>query len=142
VEVAPQTDKLILIKQTDPYGFSLSSSAQVSALFLEAKLKEMCKTQGKQTARLHPSTKKPTEIYQYQLKHSGGMCYLYENMSDNLTLEETLKFKMNGLEIVGGGRDEDSQVQIKIKPFESKFVQLKALVGNWKIQTGVGYAIY
>ncbi len=92
------------------------------------------------TKRAHPQTKQQVDIFQYSLKHSGGMAYLYENNTTNKTLEEKLKFKMEGLEIVGN--ESAQEVQIKIKPGESKFIQLKALVPQWKIGTGVAYGIY
>lgn len=81
------------------------------------------------------------EILQHQFKHSSGMCYLYENNTTNKTLEETLKFILVGLQIVGQ-EDNSDIVKIKIKPGESKFIELRSTAPTWKISTAVSYGIY
>jgi len=55
----------------------------------------------KTTKRVHPVNKQEVDIVQYQYKHSSGFCYLYENKTANKKFEETLKFNLGGLEIVG-----------------------------------------
>jgi hypothetical protein len=45
---------------------------------------------------------------------------LYENETPNKTLDETLKFSLVGLEIVG--EPGATQVKIKIGPGQSKFI--------------------
>ena len=78
------------------------------------------------------------DICVYTLKHGGGICYLYENKTKNLVLEEHVKFKTNGLYIVG---EEGNEITIKIEPGESKFIELRANTSNWNIQTSVSYGI-
>ena len=65
------------------------------------------------------------EIYQYQYKHSTGICYLYENKTANKRFEETLKFQLSGLEIIGN--EKGDSVLIKIGPGETKFIELNAI---------------
>lgn len=44
------------------------------------------------------------------------MCYFYDNKTTNKTLEEKLKFKMSGLQIVGAANENVDEVNIKIGP--------------------------
>mmetsp|Transcript_14347 Transcript_14347/g.13916 ORF Transcript_14347/g.13916 Transcript_14347/m.13916 type:complete len:82 (+) Transcript_14347:523-768(+) len=78
------------------------------------------------TKRCHPQTKKEMDIFQYQYKHSAGICYLYENKTANKTLEENLKFQLGGLEIVDNPPG-NQEVKFKIGPGESKFIKLKSI---------------
>ena len=117
VAVAAGQRQIVIIRQMDPYGYAMSSSTSNSIGFSSLHLKELCKQQGKLTKRVNPQNKQELEIYQYQFKHSSGICYLYENNTPNKRFEEQLKFTLEGLEIVG--QPSNNVVQIKLKPGES-----------------------
>lgn len=78
------------------------------------------------------------DIFVYTLKHGAGICYFYENLTSNRRLEETVRFKTTGLEIVG---HKGNDVHVSIGPGEAEFLELKALTPNWSIQTSVSYGI-
>ena len=46
-------------------------------------------------------TRQMDEIKHYQLKHEGGMFYLYVNDTADKILRETQEFEMTGLEVEG-----------------------------------------
>ena len=66
----------------------------------------------------------------YTLKHGAGICYFYENLTKNRKLEETVRFKTSGLDIVG---HKGTDVKVSIGPGESSFLELRALTPNWSI---------
>jgi hypothetical protein len=101
-------------------------------------MRERIKKYGNKVTRKDPHVNGDIDICVYTLKHGGGICYLYENLTKNSILEETIKFKTNGLHLVGEEKDE---MIIKIGPGESKFIELKAETSNWNIQTSVSYGI-
>ena len=72
-------------------------------------------TKGKETQRLHPKTKQPLEIYQYQYKHQAGIAYFYMNNEERLTLQEKLQFQLQGLTIEGN-EEGNNIVDFKIGP--------------------------
>jgi hypothetical protein len=74
------------------------------------------------------------------MKHSAGICYLYENQTIDRTLEEIINFKLSGLQIIGQ-EPGSSEVKIRLKPCESKFIELQATNPNWRIQSSVSYGI-
>jgi len=67
------------------------------------------------------------------------MCYLYENTSKTKTLDETIEFKLTGLQIIG---QNTSKVKVRVGPGESKFIELKAINNNWSVQCANGYSIF
>ena len=56
------------------------------------KMEQMCVSKGVEKQRVHPQSKKPLEIYQYQYKHQAGINYFYQNNEQNATLQEKLTF--------------------------------------------------
>ena len=58
IEVLPGQKKTIVFRQMDPTGFAMASQIMMSAvLHGTEKLKELCKSKGKRTQRLHTKTK-------------------------------------------------------------------------------------
>lgn len=137
--VKPGETKMILIK-CSPEGYGMSASTLTSIVQGGKKLKELCLTQGKKTARPDPDSGEANEIYQYSYQHSEGICYLYVNESQNLTLDEEIEFQLTGLEIEGAPGE--TKVAFELGPGQQKFIKLKAISTPWKIATGIGYAIY
>lgn len=79
VMVKPGEKKTVMIRQDKPTGFSMSSSMQNGVVYGKEKLIELCKSKGKKTQRVNPTNKQPADIFQYQYKHTAGICYFYEN---------------------------------------------------------------
>ena len=144
IEVMPGTSRTIVFRQMDPTGFTMASQIMMSAvLHGPEKLKELCKTgsTSKKTQRVHPKTKAPFEIYQYQYKHQAGIVYVYENLTSKNTLQEKLQFQLSGLQIEGNAEG-DNVVQFTLGPGQTKFIELKAIGGvQWKIGCGMAYGI-
>lgn len=138
VIVAPHSSVIVLLKQTSNTGYNLSFSYTSNIIFTTEAIKKKIKEYGYKVARKDPHITGDIEINVYTFKHGGGICYLYENKTNDLILEEHVKFKTNGLQIVG---EEGSEINVKIGPGESKFIELKATTSNWNIQTSVTYTI-
>ena len=137
VNVKPGETKIVLLKQTSK-NYNLSFSYSSNIIYLESELLKKVKEKGIQTVRKDPRLNVEVDIYVYSLKHGGGICYLYENMTEDKILEETIKFKTKSLEIIGYT---GTEVNFTLFPGENKFIELKATGNNWKIQTQISYAI-
>ena len=81
------------------------------------------------TTRKDPLTGQPVNIFVYSLKHGGGICYLYVNETTNRTLEECMKFQLKGLKIEG--YKNQNEINIRVGPGKTKFIELKATCSNW-----------
>ena len=90
--------------------------------------------------RKDPRRNKELEIFVYSYKYESGICFLYENETQNMTLDESITFKTTGLKIVGVEGDEKI-VKVVIGPGESKFIELQSTMPNWSIQTSISYQI-
>lgn len=98
------------------------------------------KTEGTKVCRKDPRRNKELEIFVYSYKYESGICFLYENETQNMTLDESITFKTTGLKIVGVEGDEKI-VKVVIGPGESKFIELQSTMPNWSIQTSISYQI-
>jgi len=138
VLVPPKTSTIVLLKQTSVTGYNLSFSYTSNIIFTTEAMQKRIKQYGTKATRKDPHVNGDIDICVYTLKHGGGICYLYENLTKNLVLEERVVLKTNGLYIVG---EEGNVITIKIGPGESKFIELRAITSNWNIQTSVSYGI-
>lgn len=137
--VPPQGNRTIVLK-CDPAGYAMSSSASSQVVHGGAKLEELCLAEGKKAPRPNPETGAETAIYQYSLRHGGGIAYLYVNETSNLLLEEEIEFNLVGLEIEDAPGE--TTAEIKVGPGEKKLLKIRATEGQWKISTAVAYGIY
>ena len=128
--VPPGGNKTIVIK-CDPEGYSMSSSASTQVIHGDSQLEQLCETTGKKAVRLDTETEEAYKIYQYCLKHGGGIAYLYVNETSDKTLEESIEFTMEGLQIEG--KPDDKEVEIKIGPGERKLLKLVSMKAQYKI---------
>ena len=76
----------------------------------------------------------------YTYKHSLGLCFHYENNTSDRKLEETLRIKATGVEIIDCEM-KDNQVSISLGPGETKTIELRARKNNWSVQSSVYYKI-
>lgn len=65
---------------------------------------------------------------------------MWVNDSDKYTLEETTEFQLGGLEIEG--KPNETEVDFKLGPGQTKFVKLVSIADKWKIAQGISYVIY
>lgn len=138
VTVGPGETRTIVLK-CDPEGYGMSSSSSTQIIHGEGKLQQMCIDEGKRADRPDPENGKAYAIYQYTLKHGGGIAYLYVNETPDKTLEETMEFTLQGLEIEG--KPGEKEVEVVVGPGEKKMVKLVAIGGQWKVSMAVGYGI-
>lgn len=94
--------------------------------------------EGKLTIRKDPVTGQEVDIFVRALKHGGGIWYYYENKTPDRTLEEWMKFKLRGLKIRGY---DSNEVNLRVGPNQTKFIELDATSSNWRIQTSLSYGI-
>ena len=64
--------------------------------------------------------------------------FYYENKTRDRTLEEIMKFKLRGLKIRGY---DGNEINIRVGPGQTKFIELEATSSNWRIQTSLSYGI-
>ena len=91
--------------------------------------------------RKDPKLNIDVNIAVYTYKHSLGLCYYYENNTEDRRLEETLTLcNIIGVEIVGEQKGKN-KIFIKLDPGQTKFVELRANKTNWSVQSSVSYKI-
>jgi len=139
VLVPPKGNKTIVIK-CDPEGYAMATSSTAQVILGDGALEAQCEAEGKKAPRPDPETGEQTEIYQYSLRHGGGIAYLYVNNTDKLTLEEELEFQLTGLEIEG--KPGETKVEIKVGPGQKKLFKLIATDATQKVSCGVSYGVY
>ena len=140
VKVEPGQTQIILIKQLELSGYKLVFSYHSNFLFEKDTLLKLTKTQGKKNYRKDPKLNIDLDIVVYVFQYSSGLCFYYENNTQDRKLEETLNLIMIGAEIVGE-HEKDDEVKIEINPGEQKFVHLKAVKPNWSVKSNVSYFI-
>ena len=121
-------------------GYSMSSSTSTQIVFGGKKLRVLTKEKGKKTVRADPETGEEKDIFVYTYQHGDGICYLYSNETEDLTLEEEVEFQLTGLEIEG--KPDESTIEFTVLPKQEKFIKLKSISQPWKIAMGVSYGIY
>ena len=140
VRVEPGKTQIILIKQLELSGYKLVFSYHSNFLFERETLLNLTKKQGKKNYRKDPKLNIDLDIVVYVFQYSSGLCFYYENNTQDRKLEETLNLIMIGAEIMGE-HEKDDEVKIEINPGEKKFVHLKAVKPNWSVKSNVSYFI-
>ena len=140
VKVEPGKTQIVLIKQLDLSGYKLVFSYHSNFLFERDTLLKLTKKQGKKNYRKDPKLNIDLDIVVYVFQYSSGLCFYYENNTQDRKLEETLNLIMIGVEIMGE-HEKDDEVKIEINPGEKKFVHLKAVKPNWSVKSNVSYFI-
>ena len=140
VKVEPGKTQMILIKQLELSGYKLVFSYHSNFLFERDTLLKLTKKQGKKNYRKDPKLNIDLDIVVYVFQYSSGLCFYYENNTQDRKLEETLNLIMIGAEIIGE-HEKDDEVKIEINPGEKKFVHLKANKPNWSVKSNVSYFI-
>lgn len=141
VSVGPGKRQIVLIKQLELSGYNLIFSYHSNFQFGEKSILNLTKTKGKVKYRKDPKLNIDVNIIVYTYKHSLGLCYYYENNTEDRRLEETLSLcNIIGVEIVGEEKGKN-KIVIKLDPGQTKFVELRANKTNWSVQSSVSYKI-
>ena len=141
VSVGPGKRQIVLIKQLELNGYNLIFSYHSNFQFGEKSILHLTKTKGKMKLRKDPKLNIDVNIAVYTYKHSLGLCYYYENNTEDRRLEETLTLcNIIGVEIVGEQKGKN-KIFIKLDPGQTKFVELRANKTNWSVQSSVSYKI-
>mmetsp|Transcript_15663 Transcript_15663/g.24005 ORF Transcript_15663/g.24005 Transcript_15663/m.24005 type:complete len:103 (+) Transcript_15663:1689-1997(+) len=93
---------------------------------------EKCIAEGKGSNRAD-------DIIQYSMSHSGGYIYVYVNSTGDSTLNETLSFDKEGLDIVG--QDDQEKCEFSVGPGEQHVIELKKTGGGWALGSSCSYSI-
>ena len=95
------------------------------------------------------------DIIVYTYKFSLGLCFYYENNTPDRILEETLKIRGSGIDIVNCEFSEECEeskdsnlenmntytIMINLDPRQKKMIELRANKNNWSVQSSVSYRI-
>jgi len=125
IEIKPGEEKIILIKRVDTKDFSLAYSSNTNFKFGKKSLVNLAKQKGTKSNRKDPKLNIEVDIVVYTYKHSLGLCFYYENNTTDRKLEENVRIKATGVEIV----DYESSVNmisIILAPGESKLIDIQA----------------
>ena len=141
VEVKPKQTQIVLIKQIDLTGFNLIYSYHSNFQYSQERLLNLTKSKGNKTYRKDPKLNIDVDIIIYTYKHSLGLCFYYENNTTDRKLEETLKIKATGVEILGCEVDDENKVYIVLGPNEKKLIEIKAKKNNWSVKSSVFYKL-
>ena len=102
---------------------------------------KLTKERGKLTKRINKKNEEECDIYVYIYKYTFGLCYYYENKTENLRLKEKINIEKNiNIEIVGE-KEDTNEIIIIVEPGENNFVELKGKNNLWKVQPRITYVI-
>ena len=142
IEVGPGEEKIILIKHLEINEYKLIFSYQSNFLFGKNTLIKLTKNSKFCKKRIDKKTKQEVDILVYTFKHSFGLCFFYENNTDNKRLKEKINIS-NNTNIQFVGRPEGTtEIIIKLEPHQTQFVQLKSKNALWKVQPVISYNVY
>ena len=79
------------------------------------------------------------DIWVYTYKHKLGLCFYYENLTQDKILLESLSIDGIGVEVIG--IDNVSPYKFELNPMESRFIQIKAKQINWSVKSLVSYTL-
>ena len=142
VEVGPGEEQIILIKHLEMNEYKLIFSYQSNFLFGKNTLKKLTKQSDKFKKRMDKKTKKEVDIIVYTYKHSFGICFLYENNTDDKKLREKINISNNTNIEFDGQPEGTTEMVIKLEPHKTQFVQLKSKNALWKVQPLISYNVY
>lgn len=121
ITVPPGKCELLLIK-TNPSGFGMSESSSRKIYWNDAKLMEMAKV-SEENKQYRDENEK---VCVNELKHDGGVFYLYTNSATDIVLKEEMELNLQNMEYSGDIEvlDEEShKILVKVAPGESKVLK-------------------
>ena len=136
----PAGQKAIVLTKVNPY-FEVKQVYSEIPTFerSEAQLRTIAKERGQKKQRKHQKTGEMLDIWCHILQHSDGVYFYYENNTKQYTLDEEVKFKLQGLKIEGDPNA--SNVKFVIGPGQSKEIKLKKTLNEFSIGFSTAYLI-
>ena len=141
IEIGPNESQLILIQHLELNEYNLIFSYQSSIQFGKKTLIKLAKEQGIKKKRKDKKTNVDLDIDVYIYKHMFGLCYYYENHTDNKRLKEKINIINNSNVEFSGEKEGTNEVKISVEPHQTAFIQLKGKNNLWKVQPIITYAI-
>ena len=141
IEIGPNESQLILIQHLELNEYNLIFSYQSSIQFGKKTLIKLAKEQGIKKKRKDKKTNVDLDIDVYIYKHMFGLCYYYENHTENKRLKEKINIINNSNVEFSGEKEGTNEVKISVEPHQTAFIQLKGKNNLWKVQPIITYAI-
>ena len=142
IEVGPGEERIILIKHLEMNEYKLIFSYQSNFLFGKNTLLKLTKNSQRFKKRIDKKTKQEVDIVVYTYKHSFGLCFFYENNTDNKRLKEKINISNNTNIQFVGKPEGTTEIIIKLEPHQTQFVQLSSKNALWKVQPLISYNVY
>ena len=141
IEVGPHSNQIILIKHLDLSEYSLIFSYQSNVLYGRKTLIKYTKEKGKQKKRTDKKTKSEIDIIVYTYKYSFGLCYYYENKTNDKRLKEKINITNNSNIEFLGQPEGTNEINVILDPGQTYFVELRGKSVLWKVQPYISYNI-
>ena len=141
IEVGPHSNQIILIKHLDLSEYSLIFSYQSNILYGKKTLIKYTKEKGKQKKRTDKKTKSEIDIIVYTYKYSFGLCYYYENKTNDKRLKEKINITNNSNIEFLGQPEGTNEINVILDPGQTYFVELRGKSVLWKVQPYISYNI-
>ena len=141
IEVGPHSNQIILIKHLDLSEYSLIFSYQSNVLYGKKTLIKYTKEKGKQKKRTDKKTKSEIDIIVYTYKYSFGLCYYYENKTNDKRLKEKINITNNSNIEFLGQPEGTNEINVILDPGQTYFVELRGKSVLWKVQPYISYNI-
>ena len=134
-------NEIILIKHLELNEYNLIFSYQSSIDFGRQSLIKLTREKGKIQKFRDQKTNELVDISVYIYKHTLGLCYYYENNTENKILKETINIEKNSnVEFVGEKKGTE-QLTVNLEPKKNCFVELKGKNNLWKVHPSINYVI-
>ena len=141
IKLLPGKSEIILIKHLELNEYNLIFSYQSSIDFGRQSLIKLTREKGKIQKFRDQKTKELVDINIYIYKHTLGLCYYYENNTENKILKETINIEKNSnVEFVGEKKGTE-QLTVILDPKKSYFIELKGKNNLWKVHPSRNYVI-
>jgi hypothetical protein len=141
IEVGPHSNQIILIKHLDLSEYSLIFSYQSNVLYGKKTLIKYTKEKGKQKKRTDKKTKSEIDIIVYTYKYSFGLCYYYENKTNDKRLKEKINITNNSNIEFMDQPEGTNEINVILDPGQNYFVELRGKSVLWKVQPYISYNI-
>ena len=157
VEVKPGESKIVLIKRLDLIESNNNIVFYRSNLFYGREtLLKLTKKKGIKKQRVDKETGKEVDINVYIFKHDFGVCYLYRNKTNNMTLKEKVNIENNkNIEIIYENKNKENdndldniidvenqkEIKIELPPQNDYFLDLRSRCLLWKVNPVFTYTI-
>ena len=152
VEVKPGENKIILIKRLELIESNNNIVFYRSNLLYGNKtLYKLTKKKGIKKKREDKETGKEVDINVYVFKHDFGICYLYRNKTNNMTLDEKVNIENNtNIEFYDSNNENNNniksyekqkEIKINLPPHQDYFLDLRSKSLLWKVNPVFTYTI-